>query len=132
MSPMFIWVMLCLNSSCACERVGYLSTSKELQILSSHVEIRLEKTSTCETTRERKILVGDKSYTIESPTTWILARQDTSYFYIQESIEHGLYITIQHVKGGRNATREHPKRIDYTVIVTSDPECFKVANKNSN
>jgi hypothetical protein len=111
MSHMLIWVMLCVNGHCGCERIGYRATEKEISIISHQVEITLKNNGSPES------------------SGWVLMKSDTSYYYVQHHTSGGLFLSINHLKGGHKAILIHPKRIDYSIIVQSNYECFHVADK---
>jgi hypothetical protein len=105
MHKFLIWVMLCLDQDCACEKITYGTTRKQLYISSSKGEFLLEKPSR----------IADTNY--------FRMRRDTSEFLVSGSRANGLVLFINHVsKTGK---------IDYSIVVSTKRECFDNNASNS-
>lgn len=105
MSKLFLWVYLCINGVCDCERIEYGTSTKELYIKTEMVEYNLEYVS--------RTLNGNV----------IVMKQDTSYYYVVGGItDKGFIVFVNHIKGDRT---KRPVKIDHTLIISNKLLCFR-------
>lgn len=109
MIRLFLWVLVCLNGECECERIEYHESHKNLYLKTDRVEYDLYHVSSA-------LNQGFK-----------LMRQDTSYYVVYKEYKYGLVVFVHHVKGGRpknSGIRNERVKIDNSLIVMTDFDCF--------
>jgi hypothetical protein len=113
---MFIWVMVCINGDCQCERIQFgKETVNELRIVTATIVYDL------------------KFFDRIKDSEMVFMRSDTSYYTVKQNTENGVRVEIRHIIGGRKSITDllvyqKPLRYNSHFKIQNELECFQKKN----